>query len=107
MLAMLAILVMPLLALPLLGPFVLPLLSRIFGSFFGWCLAKKTQGRRAQLLALMDEDEEKYQQEKRSEGATEGEDRWEDIEHPAGSSKNGEKDTGAWTGIVGFFHPFW
>jgi len=104
---MLVFFLMPLLALPLLGPVFVPLLSQIFGGFFGWYLRKKTQGRRAQLLALMEEDEEKYRQEKGPEGATEVDDGWESIEHTAGSSKNGEKDTGGWGGIVGFFHPFW
>jgi alpha-1,2-mannosyltransferase len=100
-------LLFPLLVVPALFPLLLPLCSKVFGGALGWYLTKKTQGRRAQLVALMDEDEERYWRENRADWATEVEDGWQNIDNASGSSENGQTETVSWTGIVGFFHPFW
>jgi hypothetical protein len=79
---------------PFLAVFVAPRLVRIVARSMGWTLKKKTEGRRAQLLSLMAED-----QEKRHAG------------HSAGSigKVNDAGNSGPpndWNGVVGFFHPF-
>lgn len=73
----------------------------------GGYLRKKTEGRRGQILELVEKDqkewEEKVGKEKRDS------DEWETVDsYAAATAKNGEKAVDAeWEGIVGFFHPFW
>lgn len=85
----------------ILGP---KLLFKV-GSMFGYYLRKKTAGRKAQILELVDADEKEFKEEG---GERRDSDEWENVEaYAVGSSKNGEKADKEWDGIVGFFHPFW
>ena len=89
------------LAIMLLGP---KLLFKV-GRMLGYYLRKKTAGRKAQILELVDADEREFKEEG---GEQRDSDEWENVEaYAVGSSKNGEKADKEWDGIVGFFHPFW
>lgn len=104
--------VVPLLCLAPLATFLLfPLLWRAAGSFLGWYLRKKTDGRRCHILELVESDEKKYREYRRDstsseEGGAGG--GWEKVDaSTTGTAKNGDKGDDDWDGIVGFFHPFW
>lgn len=85
----------------LLGP---KLVSRV-GRAFGYYLRKKTAGRKAQILELVEADKKEYLEE---DGERRDSDEWENVEaYAVGSAKNGVKADKEWDGIVGFFHPFW
>ena len=101
-------------AVPLLclTPLILfPLLWRAVGASLGWYLRKKTDGRRCHILELVEADENKYREERRSstssgEGVEDG--GWEKVyADSVGTAGNGDKRDDSWDGIVGFFHPFW
>ncbi|KAF4125881.1 alpha-1,2-mannosyltransferase [Geosmithia morbida] len=92
---------------PLLFVFVLPRLARTVGLFLGWTLKKKTEGRRAHIVAIMDQESRKS----RPSSATSSEKsaaagletkstssgEWQNVQDPSDK---------LWDGIVGFFHPF-
>lgn len=88
-----------------LGP---RLIAAIFRSM-GWTLRKKTDGRRAHLIALMDGESkrlgEKDSESKRSSSSGE----WQKVQQADvdASAEEGDKSSQSWGGIVGFFHPFW
>ncbi len=86
-----------------------PLLWRGVGTALGWVLRRKTDGRRAQILQVMNDDEEAYQannKDKKESGSED--DEWEAVSaHALGTAQNGDKGEKDWEGIVGFFHPFW
>jgi len=96
-----------------IATFVLfPLLWRAAGSFLGWYLRKKTEGRRCHILELVDADEKKYREERRGSTSSreDSEDgSWEKLDAAISeTAKNGDKHhDDDWDGIVGFFHPFW
>lgn len=109
-----------------LVPFLacLPLMSYLFlpwlGTTVGWYLRRKTEGRRARIIEVLEEDERAFQAKRLGEkqkggkaggsGSGDEDDGWENIEAAtAGSAGIGEKgNAGAdFSGIVGFFHPFW
>ncbi|SPQ27260.1 209976c6-8333-49c0-b0dd-da98f7f609e3 [Thermothielavioides terrestris] len=111
--ALLSHVVLPALCLTPLATLVLfPLLWRALGSFLGWYLRKKTDGRRCHILEVVEADEKKYQEERASEVSRgeAGEDvGWEKVDaHALGTAQNGGKggDDENWAGVVGFFHPF-
>ncbi|EAQ84030.1 hypothetical protein CHGG_10434 [Chaetomium globosum CBS 148.51] len=96
-----------------LARFLYPLLWRTAGSFLGWYLRKKTEGRRCHILELVESDEKEYRESRKNNTSTSGENgedgEWEKVDaHTTGTSKNGDKGSGDddWDGIVGFFHPF-
>lgn len=93
-------------AMPLLHFFLLPWIWRAMGSMLGWYLKRKTEGRRAQLLEIMNEDDRRFAE--RAQGVKKGasDEDWERVETSAGSADNGGKGEKEWDGIVGFFHPF-
>jgi len=103
----LATLAISLLGAAVLAVILLPYLWSSTGSALGWHLRRKTAGRRAQLLELMNQEEKEYQGNKRAR--TDGsDDDWETVDSLAAPSiGNGEKAPREWDGIVGFFHPFW
>ena len=74
--------------LPFIVIFGLPHIASLFGSFLGWTLKKKTEGRKAQLTALMSE-----------EGGSKG------TPNTTSAKATGKGDD--FDGIIGFFHPFW
>ncbi|KAK3315380.1 GDP-Man:Man(3)GlcNAc(2)-PP-Dol alpha-1,2-mannosyltransferase [Apodospora peruviana] len=107
----LAFVAVPMLAvLPLASIFLLPILWRAVGSSLGWYLRRKTDGRRSQIVELMDTDERIYREkseERRRDSSGSDDDGWENVDaYSPGTAKNGEKGEEEWDGIVGFFHPF-
>lgn len=87
--------------------FLFPFVYRTVGSLLGWYLRRKTEGRRARILEVMDDDLKAYRQKRQDEKESSDDDDWERLEsHAVGSSKNGDKADKDWDGIVGFFHPF-
>lgn len=69
-------------------------------------MRKKTEGRRAQILELVEKDEAEWA--KKAEKGRRDSDEWENVDSLAvGTAKNGEQGEEEWDGIVGFFHPFW
>jgi alpha-1,2-mannosyltransferase len=88
-------------------PFLIPFLWRAIGLVLGWYLKRKTDGRRARILEVVEEDEKTYAEKNKDKKDSDDED-WENIDATAvGSSNNGGKGEKEWDGIVGFFHPFW
>lgn len=94
-------------AMPLLYFFIVPWFWRAIGSALGWYLKRKTEGRRAQLLEIMNEDERRFAERGQERKKSVTDEEWESIETLAGSADNGGKGAQEWDGIVGFFHPFW
>ena len=93
---------------PLFLILVVPIVLTRIGRFFGWTLRRRTDGRRAQVLSAMAEEEEKFQQEKAEQKDVSSNEGWETIDASSLdlSSKEAEAQKD-WDGIVGFFHPFW
>jgi len=82
-----------------------PKLVFYLGGIVGYYLKKKTAGRRAQILDLVEQEEKDFLAEG---GEREDADDWENVEgYTTATAKNGEKADKEWDGIVGFFHPFW
>ena len=98
---------------PLITVFAGPLIIRSIAPIAGWALKRNTEGRRAQLLSLMSEDEAKYAEQKEKDPELKGTlgGKGKRMTADASSlgisdgSKNGTRTD--WGGIVGFFHPFW
>jgi alpha-1,2-mannosyltransferase len=87
--------------------FLFPFVWTTVGSVLGWYLRRKTEGRRARILEVMDGDLKAYREKKRQHDKESDDDDWESLDSvAAGSSKNGDKADKDWDGIVGFFHPF-
>lgn len=95
---------------PILILYGIPALWRALGSLLGTYLRRKTDGRRAQLLDVMADDEKKYIHEGPKEDTAEKgkKDMWEKIEASLMDKlPQDDKADKEWSGIVGFFHPFW
>ncbi|ORY59994.1 uncharacterized protein BCR38DRAFT_443537 [Pseudomassariella vexata] len=93
-------------------PLLFRIISQTVGITLGWYLRRKTDGRRALILRIT-EDNEKIFQEKNSSQHSGGSSNnslrdWETIEGgvSVGTAQNGEKGEQDWDGIVAFFHPF-
>ncbi|KAF5661295.1 alpha-1,2-mannosyltransferase alg-11 [Fusarium heterosporum] len=79
----------------------LPLLGRLLRQFLGWSLQKRTEGRRAHLVALMtEEDRAARARDPRGSAATK---LVFDVDDNLQNILKAQRD---WAGIVGFFHPF-
>jgi alpha-1,2-mannosyltransferase len=75
------------------------------GGMVGYYLRRKTAGRRAQILDLVEQEEKEFQAENRERDDS---DDWENIDgHTTATANNGEKADKEFDGLVGFFHPFW
>jgi len=91
--------------LPLTVLFLGPKLVLYVGGTFGYYLRKKTAGRKAQILDLVESEEKDYAANAKNRRDS---DDWENVEsYATGTANNGEKADREWDGIVGFFHPFW
>ncbi|KAK0099425.1 asparagine-linked glycosylation protein [Cadophora gregata] len=79
-----------------------------FGGLIGGYLKRKTAGRRAQILDLVDSEQKEWEEKGGKEKQRRDSDEWETVDsYAVGTAKNGEKAVDAeWDGIVGFFHPF-
>jgi alpha-1,2-mannosyltransferase len=87
--------------------FLIPSVWRAFGSLLGWYLRRKTEGRRARILEVMNDDIKGWQIRNPEQKESDDED-WEKLSgHAVGSSTNGEKADKNFDGVIGFFHPFW
>lgn len=109
-----ALLALPLGLIPFFVLFGIPALWQALGSVGGTYLRNKTDGRRAQLLEVMAEDEKSHLSNGKAKGEPEEEvekgkkDIWKKIESSIqGKLPKGDKADKEWSGIVGFFHPFW
>jgi alpha-1,2-mannosyltransferase len=96
---------------PMFVLFGIPAIWRAWGAMLGTYLRHKTDGRRAQLLEVMAHDEEKYiakGEEHEDSGEKGKKDIWKKIEASIVEKlPKGDKADKEWSGIVGFFHPFW
>lgn len=90
-----------------LAPRVIP---GIFMSM-GWTLKKKTEGRRAHLIGLMDEENKKSTDKDFESKSSSSSGEWQKVhEADAGAfagTDGADKTDKEFDGIVGFFHPFW
>lgn len=103
----LVIVVTVLSTLPLLVVVFGPIVANRIGRFWGFTLRKRTEGRRAQLLSVMNEEDAKYQKENPGLKTSSSEE-WEAVK--AADLKTTTKDGKSqkdWDGVIGFFHPFW
>ena len=75
----------------------------------GYYLERPSRTRRELLLARVATEQRHYETERKDASTEEKEDDdWEEIEQSlVGSATNGSKADKDWSGIVGFFHPFW
>lgn len=95
---------------PMLVLFGVPALWRALGAMLGTYLRHKTDGRRTQLLDVMAHDEKNYTpSDDNEDGDMKGKkDIWKKIEASIMDKlPKGDKADREWSGIVGFFHPFW
>jgi alpha-1,2-mannosyltransferase len=93
----------------LLVPWLVPRGFRLTAQTVGWYIRQKTSGRRELLLskAAVKLDKEDSQAPK-EEVLDEDEEGWEKVDtYVPGSVPNGGKSDENWSGVVGFFHPFW
>ncbi|KAG0645981.1 Glycolipid 2-alpha-mannosyltransferase [Hyphodiscus hymeniophilus] len=89
---------------PLILMLVIPMIVKRIGRSFGSYLKRKSAGRKAQILELVEAAEKEFQKEG---GERRDSDEWESVEaYAVGTAKNGEKADKEWDGVVGFFHPF-
>ncbi|KAH6662739.1 glycosyltransferase family 4 protein [Halenospora varia] len=92
---------------PLAMVLLLPKLVMAVGGMLGYYLRKKTAGRRAQILELVEADEKAA---RKAGGGTRRDsesDGWEKVDGTAvASANNGDKAAENFDGIIGFFHPF-
>lgn len=94
---------------PVLAYFLVPTVAHALGVVAGTYLRKRTEGRRAQLLELMVSDEKAFQQAKESGRSSSDSNGWDHVEALSEKSAGGadKQASDSWSGIVGFFHPFW
>ncbi|KAI9054084.1 hypothetical protein LZ554_001255 [Drepanopeziza brunnea f. sp. 'monogermtubi'] len=94
--------------LPLFAMFAGPKLVRWVGSVMGRYLKKKTAGRKAQILELVEKDQKEWEETAAKDEGRRDSDEWETVDaYAVGTAKNGQKlEDAEWDGIVGFFHPF-
>ncbi|KAI0535588.1 glycosyltransferase family 4 protein [Xylaria digitata] len=90
---------------------VIPILFHAFigtlGSWIGWYLRKKTDGRHALIIRATEDSETSLRDKNKSDGATSvGTPNDGERGEKEKGDDNGEKDDRDWNGIVGFFHPF-
>ncbi|KAI0967931.1 glycosyltransferase family 4 protein [Xylaria arbuscula] len=85
---------------------VIPLIFNAFvgivGSWAGWYLRKKTEGRRALILRATEEEEARLRDSDKSEGVTSS----DREKGETGRVHDDDKSDREWDGIAGFFHPF-
>ena len=87
---------------PLL-PLILILCVRLLLCALGWYLQAQTTARKT---ALIDRVKNEQADISEKQVSREVEDGWEKIEESA-TAENGKPILDDWSGVVGFFHPFW
>lgn len=84
-----------------------PSILRSVGVPLGSHLRRSSRTRRELLLARVANEQQAYEAKHKAEKQND-EDDWEEVESSlVGSAVNGGKADKDWSGIVGFFHPFW
>lgn len=84
-----------------------PSVLRHAGQVLGRYLRRSSLTRRELLLARVVKEQRDYDAKHKNEKKRE-DDEWEEVETSmVGSAVNGGKADQDWSGIVGFFHPFW
>jgi len=79
-----------------------------FCSVIGAHLRSKTASRRQILLERAAEEERALARKDAAGRRSQLDDEWEKVESSSTpSSGNGEKASGQYEGVIGFFHPFW
>lgn len=74
------------------------------GRAVGWYICKKTASRKELLLSRAEAEEKEH----RLQNFANGDEEWEKTEsHTTDSSTSGDKASKEWSGVIGFFHPFW
>lgn len=101
------LIMLSLLAVITLSFVLLPKSLRFAGELLGSNLRRASRTRRELLLARVANEQRTYEAEHKRRKGKEEED-WEEVEASmVGSAINGGKADKDWSGIVGFFHPFW
>ncbi len=90
----------------LFTPFLLLWLLRLSLRALGWSLQAQSRDRKAAITARVQRDTAAVLEQQPHLQDPEAEDGWEKIEK-AGSADNGQPLGDEWSGVVGFFHPFW
>lgn len=89
------------------GLYFFPSVLRNVGQLLGSYLRRSSHTRRELLLARVASEQQAYDAKRKNEKTRE-DDEWEEVETSmVGSAVNGGKADKDWSGIVGFFHPFW
>ena len=93
----------------LLLPWLVPRCFRLAAQTVGWYIRQKTAGRRELLLSkAVANRNTKPQQIPKRNVLDEEEDGWEKVDtYVPVTVPNGGKSDENWSGVVGFFHPFW
>lgn len=90
-----------------IGAYYFPAILRSAGAPLGTYLRRSSRTRRELLLARVASEQQTYEAKRKTEKSNEDDD-WEEVESSTvGSAVNGGKADRDWSGIVGFFHPFW
>ena len=97
--------IVALLAVVPLLPLVFILLVQLSLRFWGWYLQVHTSDKKAALVNSV-KQERSETSEIQPTSQEEAEDEWEKVEK-AGTADNGKPVQDDWSGVVGFFHPFW
>lgn len=86
---------------PIFFLYILPQAFRLVARHIvGAYVIQKTAGRKGALSTRFEENQKKFRRESDEE--------WENVEaYATGTVKNGGTAEKEWSGIVGFFHPFW
>ena len=102
------LIMLSLLAVVVLSFVLLPRSLRFVGELLGSNLRRASRTRRELLLARVASEQRTYDAEHKGQKEKEKEEDWEEVEASmVGSAVNGGKADKDWSGIVGFFHPFW
>jgi len=73
----------------------------------GHYLQRSSGRRRELLLARVSAEQQRFESESKRKPAKD-DDEWEQVEaSTVGSATNGGRADKEWSGVVGFFHPFW
>lgn len=91
-----------------LTPLIFLLLVRLSLRALGWSLQIQSRDRKAAITARVRREKAAILERELSFHGPEAEDEdgWEKIES-LGTAENGQSLRDEWSGVVGFFHPFW
>lgn len=74
----------------------------------GWHLRRRTRSRRQMILTQVKAEQKAYSLSKGRPSPKSDDEDWEKVESQVSwETKSGVKVNEEWSGIIGFFHPFW